>query len=89
MQASGDPSGVNISKYASQRSILSADKDINPDAINQLFVKAGKPVRAYIISIPQSISLLPQESSDMRCGAVMFVRRNDRQYNGNDPVYQL
>jgi hypothetical protein len=49
MRASGDPSGVNISKYASQRSILSADKDINPDAINQLFVKAGKPVRANII----------------------------------------
>jgi hypothetical protein len=45
--ASHDPARVNISKYKSQRSILSADKDISPEAINDLLVRAGKPVRDF------------------------------------------
>jgi hypothetical protein len=39
--------GVNIndSKYKSQRSVISADKDVTPQEINGLLVKAGKPAR--------------------------------------------
>lgn len=39
--------GVNINeaKYKSQRSIISADKDVTPKEINDLLVKAGKPAR--------------------------------------------
>lgn len=37
-------SGVNVSKFASQRSIISAEKDVTPQEINELLIKAGKPV---------------------------------------------
>ncbi len=37
--------GVNVAKYASQRSIMSTDKDVTPEEINQLFIKCGKVVR--------------------------------------------
>lgn len=38
--------GVNVSKYKSQRSILSSDKrEISPEEINALMVRAGKGVR--------------------------------------------
>lgn len=40
------PSGVNVNKYASQRSILSAEKDMTPEEINALLERAGKPVSA-------------------------------------------
>lgn len=39
-----DKPGVNVSKYASQRSIISAEKDVTPKEINELLVRAGKPV---------------------------------------------
>lgn len=40
------PSGVNINKYKSQRSTLSADKrDVTADEVNDLMIRAGKGVR--------------------------------------------
>jgi hypothetical protein len=42
---SGPVEGVNIKKYASQRATISADKSVTPKEINDLFVRAGKPVR--------------------------------------------
>lgn len=45
--ASGEDGGLNINdaKYKSQRSIISADKNVTPKEINELLVKAGKPAR--------------------------------------------
>lgn len=38
-------SEVNITKYKSQRSIISADRrDLNADEVNNLMIKAGKGV---------------------------------------------
>lgn len=38
----------NVKKYASQRSlILSGSKEVTPEEVNDLMVKAGKPVRYY------------------------------------------
>lgn len=38
----------NVKKYSSQRSlILSGSKEVTPEEVNDLMVKAGKPVRYY------------------------------------------
>jgi hypothetical protein len=72
LHASHDPARVNISKYKSQRSILSADKDISPEAINDLLVRAGKPVRG----LPET------EKSAMRTGLGLSCGFNS---SGGDP----
>lgn len=44
--ASSGVGGVNVSKYKSQRSVILTDKkEITPDEINNLMVKAGQRVR--------------------------------------------
>lgn len=46
LQPKPQPSGVNLSKYASQRSILSSEKDeVTATEVNNLMIKAGKGVR--------------------------------------------
>lgn len=50
MTDTGD-SGVNVKKLKSQRSIMSAEKNVTPEEINTLLVKAGKKVR-YLVLVP-------------------------------------
>lgn len=61
--AEGQNSGVNITKYSSQRSIISADKDVTPEEINALLVKAGKDVS----------KLMNSKSSFVRCSCIHFL----------------
>lgn len=42
--------GVNITKYKSQRSIISTDKnEVTPEELNNLMVKAGNAVSLHIL----------------------------------------
>lgn len=53
MASPGIGGGVNISKYKSQRSIISTDKqEITVEEINNLMVKAGKGVSLLILQLP-------------------------------------
>lgn len=45
-ETSTEPSRPNVKKYASQRSLISSgSKEVTPEEVNDLLVKAGKPVR--------------------------------------------